>query len=153
MRLVGALGVLLWLPWLACAQRLGEPTLAWYTIHTEHFRVTFPAGLEGLAQEATVAAEDAYQYLLTKLGYAPPEKIDIVLCDATDTAYRELDVFQSRITICVAQGISLSALTPNSQAGCSRASFQNTLSLSVLILSSGFRRCCARCWASLSYRT
>jgi hypothetical protein len=104
MRLVGAMGVLLWLPWLACAQRLGEPTLAWYTIHTEHFRVTFPAGLEGLAQEATVAAEEAHQYLLTKLGYAPPEKIDIVLCDATDTAYRELDVFQSRITICVAQG-------------------------------------------------
>jgi hypothetical protein len=104
MRLVVALGVLLWLPWLAFAQRLGEPTLAWYTIHTEHFRVTFPAGLEGLAQEATVAAEDAYQYLLTKLGYAPQEKIDIVLCDATDTAHRELNVFQSRITICVAQG-------------------------------------------------
>jgi hypothetical protein len=104
MRLVGALGVLLWLPWLACAQRLGEPTLAWYTIHTEHFRVTFPAGLEGLAQEVTVAAEEAHQYLLTKLGYAPPEKIDIVLCDATDTAYRELDVFQNKITICVAQG-------------------------------------------------
>jgi hypothetical protein len=104
MRLVVALGVLLWLPWLAFAQRLGEPTLAWYTIHTEHFRVTFPAGLEGLAQEAAVAAEEAHQYLLTKLGYAPSEKIDIVLCDVTDTAHRELDVFQSRITICVAQG-------------------------------------------------
>jgi hypothetical protein len=104
MRSVLALGVLLGLPWLAFAQRLGEPTLAWYTIHTEHFRVTFPAGLEGLAQEATVAAEEAHQYLLTKLGYAPPEKIDIVLCDATDTAHRELDVFQNKITICVAQG-------------------------------------------------
>ncbi len=104
MRLVVALGLLLGLPWLAFAQRLGEPGLSWYTIHTEHFRVTFPKGLEGLAQEATVAAEDAYQYLLAKLGYAPSEKIDIVLCDAMDTAYRDLDIFQSRITICVAQG-------------------------------------------------
>ncbi len=104
MRFVLALGVLLGLPWLAFAQRLGEPSLSWYTVHTEHFRVTFPAGLEGLAQEATVAAEDAYQYLLAKLGYAPPEKIDIVLCDATDTAHRELDIFQNKITIYVAQG-------------------------------------------------
>ncbi len=104
MRLVVALGLLLGLPWLAFAQRLGEPGLSWYTIHSEHFRVTFPLGLEGLAQEATVAAEDAYQYLLAKLGYATPEKIDLVLCDATDTAHRELDVFQNRITICVAHG-------------------------------------------------
>ncbi|MCL6642799.1 MAG: hypothetical protein K6T71_05705 [Candidatus Bipolaricaulota bacterium] len=104
MRLVVALGLLLGLPWLAFAQRLGEPSLSWYTIHTEHFRVTFPRGLEGLAQEAAVAAEDAYQYLLTQLGYAPPEKIDLVLCDAMDTAHRELDVFQNRITVCVAQG-------------------------------------------------
>jgi|GEM_PF-1459727 len=104
MRLVVALSLLLGLPWLAFAQRLGEPGLSWYTIHTEHFRVVFPNGLEGLAQEAVVAAEEAYQYLLAKLGYAPSEKIDIVLCDATDTAHRELEIFQSRITICVAQG-------------------------------------------------
>jgi hypothetical protein len=104
MRFLAVVTVLLWWPWLGYGQRLGEPALVWNTIHTEHFRVTFPVGLEGLAQEASVAAEDAYQYLLTKLGYAPSEKIDIVLCDALDTAHRELDILQNRITICVAQG-------------------------------------------------
>ncbi|MCX8104002.1 MAG: hypothetical protein N3E42_06210, partial [Candidatus Bipolaricaulota bacterium] len=95
--------LLFWWSWLGYAQRLGEPRLVWHTVHTEHFRVTFPEGLEGLAQEAVVAAEDAYQYVLAQLSYAPSEKIDIVLCDATDTAHRELDIFQNRITICVAQ--------------------------------------------------
>jgi len=95
--------VLVWWPWLGHAQRLGEPSLAWHTVHTEHFRVTFPAGLEGLAQEAAVAAEDAYRFVYSQLGYAPQATVDIVLCDATDTVYRELDVFQDRITICVAQ--------------------------------------------------
>ncbi len=104
MRIVISVLSLVWLPWLVYGQRLGEPALVWSTIHTEHFRVTFPVGLEGLAQEASVAAEDAYQYLLAQLSYAPSGKIDIVLCDATDTAHRELDIFQGRITICVAQG-------------------------------------------------
>ncbi len=103
MRLLALGAVLLWWPWLGYGQRLGEPSLVWHTIHTEHFRVTFPEGLEGLAQEAAVAAENAYQYLLTRLDYAPSQKVDIVLCDATDTPHRELDVFQNRITICVAQ--------------------------------------------------
>lgn len=102
--IVVALTVLLGLSWGTSGQRLGEPSLVWHTIHTEHFRVTFPSGLEGLAQEAAVAAEDAYQYLLTKLAYAPSERVDLVLCDARDTAHRELDIFQNRITICVAQG-------------------------------------------------
>lgn len=105
MRFLLAVMMLFGLSELAYAQiRLGEPQLAWYTLHTEHFRVTFPVGLEGLAQEAAVAAEDAYQYLFAQFGYAPSEKLDIVLCDATDTAHRELEIFQDRITICVAQG-------------------------------------------------
>ncbi|MFN4218292.1 MAG: TolB family protein [Candidatus Bipolaricaulia bacterium] len=104
MRIVVPVLIFVGLPWLGYAQRLGEPSLVWYTVHTEHFRVTFPMGLDGLAQEAAVAAEDAYQYLLTKLGYAPSGKTDIVLCDATDTVHRELDIFQNRIIICVAQG-------------------------------------------------
>ncbi len=104
MRLVVSVIVLIGLPWLAYGQRLGEPRLVWNTIHTEHFHVTFPEGLEGLAQEAAVAAEDAYHFMYLQWGYAPSGKVDIVLCDATDTAHRELDVFQNRITICVAQG-------------------------------------------------
>ncbi len=112
MRTVISVVVLLGLPWLGYAQRLGEPALVWSTIHSEHFRVTFPLGLEGLAQEAVVAAEDAYQYLLKELDYAPSEKIDIVLCDAFDTAHRELDVFQNRLTICVAQGDMAARFNP-----------------------------------------
>lgn len=92
--------------WIAQAQpeRLAEPGSVWLTVQTEHFRITFPVGLEGLAQEAAVAAEDAYQYLRAELGYAPSAKTDIVLCDATDTAYRDLEIFQSKIILCVAQG-------------------------------------------------
>jgi hypothetical protein len=104
MRLAVLLAMLFWLPWTTYAQWLGEPGLRWYTLQTEHFRITFPLGLEGLAHEAAVAAENAYQYLLKQFGYAPSEKTDIVLCDALDTAHRELDIFQNRLTICVAQG-------------------------------------------------
>lgn len=83
---------------------LGEPGLRWYTLQTEHFRITFPLGLEGLAQEAAVAAEEAHSWLSHELGYAPHNKVDIVLCDATDVAHRELEIFENKITICVAQG-------------------------------------------------
>ncbi len=83
---------------------LGEPGLRWYTLQTEHFRITFPLGLEGLAQEAAVAAEEAHGWLSHELGYAPHNKVDIVLCDATDVAHRGLEIFENKITICVAQG-------------------------------------------------
>jgi hypothetical protein len=116
--------------------------------------VTFPAGLEGLAQEATVAAEEAHQYLLTKLGYAPSEKIDIVLCDATDTAHRELDVFQNKITICVAQGDLAERFNPKFPSWVQQSVFSALrAACRALITSSGSRRCCAHCWASLSYQT
>ncbi len=104
MRLVVLLATLLWLPWTTYAQRLGEPGLRWYTLQTEHFRITFPLGLEGLAQEAAVAAEEAHDWLSHELGYAPQNKVDIVLCDATDVAQRELEFLENKITIYVAQG-------------------------------------------------
>lgn len=96
--------MLLWLPWTTYAQRLGEPGLRWYTLQTEHFRITFPLGLEGLAQEAAVAAEEAHGWLSHELGYAPHNKVDIVLCDATDVAQRELEFLENKITIYVSQG-------------------------------------------------
>jgi Tol biopolymer transport system component len=104
MRILVFIVTLLWLPWTTYAQRLGEPGLYWYTLQTEHFRITFPVGLDGLAQEAAVEAESAYRWFLQKLGYAPQGQTDIVLCDATDIAQQELEIFENKIIIYIAHG-------------------------------------------------
>lgn len=60
------------------------PDADWRTIHTEHFRVTFPRGLEALAQHAAQRAEHAYSRLAARLAAPPAGTIDILLTDFVD---------------------------------------------------------------------
>jgi len=60
------------------------PDQAWRTITTEHFRVTFPQGLEWLGRRAGARAERAYGLLSEHFSSPPKSKIDLLVTDATD---------------------------------------------------------------------
>jgi hypothetical protein len=56
----------------------------WHTIESEHFRVTYHAGLEDLARRAAASAERARAALAVLLVDAPAGTIDIVVTDNLD---------------------------------------------------------------------
>jgi len=60
------------------------PDLAYRTLASDHFRVTFAPGLEPLARRAMTAAEGAFDYLVRTVSVPPSGTIDIVLVDNVD---------------------------------------------------------------------
>lgn len=61
-----------------------DPTKRWFTVRTEHFDIHYHAGLERVASEAAIHAENAY--MLLKADFEePPGRISIVLSDVGDT--------------------------------------------------------------------
>lgn len=74
-------------------------------LETEHFRVSFVAGLDSLARHAAVRAEVAHARLSVELAPAPPGKIDIVLAD-------NLDYVAGAATISPSRRILLNARAP-----------------------------------------
>lgn len=73
----------------AAFAQLGETSLnyntdlEWRTLTTEHFRIHFHNGLEGVAREVAPLAEDVYAQLRAEFGQAPAT-IDLVLTDPYD---------------------------------------------------------------------
>ncbi|MFQ5793730.1 MAG: DPP IV N-terminal domain-containing protein [Candidatus Bipolaricaulia bacterium] len=63
-----------------------DPTLRWRTLETPHFRIIFHQGTEGLANEAALAAEQAYAFWIEELNYRPKGKTNLVIVDAADFA-------------------------------------------------------------------
>ncbi len=61
-----------------------DPALKWKTLETEHFNIIFHQGLEELAQEAAVVAEESYAVIQKEFGNAP-KKIDLFIHDIGDT--------------------------------------------------------------------
>ena len=61
-----------------------DPALRWQTLETPHFRIHFHEGTEGMARLTAVAAEEAYAWWAEKLGYAPTEKVEVVILDRQD---------------------------------------------------------------------
>lgn len=90
MRLVAHGLALLWafsVGFSASAQFLDlDPTLNWYVLQTEHFRVIYPQGLEAIAQEAALISEEAHDFWVRELKYRVPTKINIILADPSDFA-------------------------------------------------------------------
>ncbi|MBI3659120.1 PD40 domain-containing protein [Candidatus Acetothermia bacterium] len=78
-----------------------DPTLRWQMIETPHFRINYHEGLDGLAQEAAVEAEDAHKILSAEFDYAPPDKTEIVIADATDFANGFADPISNKIVLYV----------------------------------------------------
>ena len=60
------------------------PHIEWRTLETEHFRITFPAGMDELAQRAGAYAEEARSRLGETFLPAPEGTVDILLTDHTD---------------------------------------------------------------------
>lgn len=64
--------------------RAQAPDDSWRTLTTEHFRVTFPDGLEALARRAAARAEVAYAELAERFIEPPRGRIDLLLTDHSD---------------------------------------------------------------------
>lgn len=69
----------------ASAQRIA-PDESWRTLDTEHFRVTFPAHLEGLGRRAAERAERVHTWLSEQFIAAPRGKIDLAITDHIDAS-------------------------------------------------------------------
>ena len=80
--------------------RAQAPDEAWRTLDTEHFRITFPEGLEVLGRRAGARAERAWAELSHGFVKAPSGKIDILLTDHSDVTNGFAQVTPSnRITV------------------------------------------------------
>lgn len=60
------------------------PNEEWRQIFTPHFVVTFPQGLDDLAERAAVRAERAYDQLAGRFVGAPPGRVQLLLADHAD---------------------------------------------------------------------
>lgn len=60
------------------------PHIPWQTLATEHFRITFPPGLEAVARHVADRAEVARARLAEELGAPPQGVVDIVITDHVD---------------------------------------------------------------------
>ena len=63
-----------------------DPDLTWRTMETPHFRITFHGGLEQVAEETALVAEDIWAELTEELQHDPDRKTEVVLVDNTDSA-------------------------------------------------------------------
>lgn len=63
-----------------------DPALAWRTLETEHFEITFHQGEEQLANELGTSAEEIWAELTVDMDWVPRAKTQIVLVDHTDVA-------------------------------------------------------------------
>ncbi len=68
----------------------------WQQIETENFRVYFPAGLEGPANQAAEIAEDVHVQLTGFLNFEPKRKTDLIIFSERDTAGGWADISWDR---------------------------------------------------------
>jgi len=100
LRVRRVVGVVAWLGMTAHGTSAQAPDEDWRTLDTEHFRVTFPAELEGLARRAADRAEVAYGQLSGAFLKAPSGRIDLLVSDHTDVSNGYAQVLPSnRIVI------------------------------------------------------
>ena len=63
-----------------------SPFLDWKTLTTDHFRVTFPSGLEELAPVAAKNLEEAHRLLSPVMHWTPRFRTQVLLIDNSDFA-------------------------------------------------------------------
>lgn len=68
------------------ARAANDPSLAWRTIDTPHFRVTYHSGLEKLAQRVASICESIYGRMTVVLGWQPREITEVLLTDFAESA-------------------------------------------------------------------
>ncbi|MBX3192843.1 MAG: PD40 domain-containing protein [Labilithrix sp.] len=68
------------------ARAASDPALAWYTIETPHFRITYHSGVEEVAQHVANICEDIHDKTRETVGWTPGEKTEILLSDFSESA-------------------------------------------------------------------
>ncbi|MBN9164317.1 MAG: PD40 domain-containing protein [Myxococcales bacterium] len=69
------------------AEAAFDPALRFYTIETEHFRVTYHTGLEQVAQHVANTCESIHANMTEAMGYTPTkDKTEVVLTDTSESA-------------------------------------------------------------------
>ena len=81
---------------------LNDPERRWFTLETEHFRLHFQEGLEGVAYWLAPIAEEQYARLKEEFGEAP-DKLHVVLTDPFDFSNGFANPFGDRIVLFASQ--------------------------------------------------
>jgi len=64
-----------------------DPTLRFYTLETEHFRITYHTGLEEVANHVASTAESIHGNMTVVMGYVPTkDKTEVLLTDTSESA-------------------------------------------------------------------
>jgi hypothetical protein len=75
------------LPLSRRAEAAFDPSLRFYTLETEHFRITYHTGLEDVAQHVASTAESLHGRMTEAMGYTPTkDKTEILLTDNAESA-------------------------------------------------------------------
>jgi Tol biopolymer transport system component len=70
----------------APARAANDPDLAWYSIETPHFRITYHSGLEELAQHVANVAEGISDTMELHMGWQTRERTELLLADYSEAA-------------------------------------------------------------------
>ncbi|MBS2012345.1 MAG: PD40 domain-containing protein [Deltaproteobacteria bacterium] len=68
------------------ARAVSDPALAWYTIETPHFAITYHSGLEQVAQHVANTCEGIYGTMAQSVGWNPNDRTYVVLTDYVESA-------------------------------------------------------------------
>lgn len=61
-----------------------DPALHWQQLETPHFSIVYHQGLEQIAQESAVIAEESYEIIKKEFNRTPADKVYIVIFDVAD---------------------------------------------------------------------
>lgn len=70
----------------SAAAQVRDPFLAWHTIDTPHFSITYHEPLGLLARRTAAIAERAHATLTSVLGFTPSERVQVLITDDSDGA-------------------------------------------------------------------
>ncbi|HXX68028.1 MAG TPA: BamA/TamA family outer membrane protein [Polyangiaceae bacterium] len=85
-RLAAAFVALAFLLRAPSASAAADPRLLWKSIETPHYRINYYSTEDEVAEHIATLAESIYARLLPAIGWAPSERIEVVLTDQTEAA-------------------------------------------------------------------
>ncbi len=68
------------------ARAASDPSLAWRTIETAHFRITYHSGIEEVAQHVADVCEGIHSQMSGAVGWTPGTRTEIAISDASESA-------------------------------------------------------------------
>lgn len=84
--ILALLAILSLVSWPSSVHAASDPSLAWYTIETPHFRITYHSGIARVAQRIATICEGIYDGMGASMAWAPSEPTEIVVTDFSESA-------------------------------------------------------------------